>query len=195
MTTAEATRRKRQFEKVCAILDEHDRDPGRLIPILQAVQEEYRYLPEKVLSFVANALDVPAARVYGVATFYAHFSLAPKGKHVIRVCDGTACHVRGSQGLLTALREELQLGDGEHTTADMLFTVETVSCIGACGLSPAMVVDEQIHGLLTPEAAAQIVRDLRETERGAATDAAGPDAVAPDAADPGAASCDQEVSA
>jgi NADH-quinone oxidoreductase subunit E len=164
MTTAEATRRKRQFEKVCAILDEHDHDPGRLIPILQAVQDEYRYLPEKVLSFVASALGVPAARVYGVATFYAHFSLEPKGKHVIRVCDGTACHVRGSTDLLDALRAELRLADGEQTTPDMLFTVETVSCIGACGLSPAIVVDEQIHGLLTPEAAAQIVRSLREAE-------------------------------
>lgn len=165
MTTAEAVRRKRQFEKVCAILAEHDRDPDRLIPILQAVQEEYRYLPEKVLSFVASALGVPAARVYGVATFYAHFSLAPKGKHVVRVCDGTACHVRGSQGLLTALRQELGLGGEQTTTEDMLFTVETVSCIGACGLAPAMVVDDRIHGQLTPEQAAGIVREIRDQER------------------------------
>ena len=165
MTTAEATRRKRQFEKVCAILAEHDHDPGRLIPILQAVQHEYRYLPEKVLGFVASALDVPAARVYGVATFYAHFSLEPKGKHVIRVCDGTACHVRGSRALLDALRTELGLADEEHTTGDMLFTLETVSCIGACGLAPAMVVDEEIHGQLTGEQAAAIVRDIRDRDR------------------------------
>ena len=164
MTTAEAMAHKRQFEKVCEIIDEHGRDPRRLIPILQAVQEEYRYLPEKVLSFVATALGIPAARVYGVATFYAHFSLVPKGKHVIRICDGTACHVRGSHDVLDAVRAELHLDRDHVTTPDMLFTVETVSCIGACGLSPAMVVDDQIHGLLTPDKALDIVRKVREDE-------------------------------
>ncbi len=192
MTTAEATLRKRQFEKVCAILADHDHDPGRLIPILQAVQHEYRYLPEKVLGFVASALDVPAARVYGVATFYAHFSLEPKGKHVIRVCDGTACHVRGSLQLLDALRAELGLAADEQTTGDMLFTLETVSCIGACGLAPAMVVDEEIHGQLTGEQAATIIRDLRRREGAAAGTAA--DTAAAAAAD-AAAGADAETAA
>ncbi|MBD3222197.1 NADH-quinone oxidoreductase subunit NuoE [bacterium] len=149
-------------ETVRGILDDHGRDPGRLIPILQAVQEEYHYLPAPALTTVAAALGVPEARVYGVATFYAHFSLEPKGRHVIRVCDGTACHVRGSRDLLDALRAELSLGEAEQTTPDAMFTLETVSCIGACGLAPAMVVDDQIHGLLTPEAAVAILRDVRD---------------------------------
>lgn len=164
MTPAEALICTRQFERVCEILDDYHRDPSRLIPILQAIQEEYRYLPEKVLAFVANALDIPAARVYGVATFYAHFALAPRGKHMIRICDGTACHVRGSTDLVKAIKAELNLAKDEDTTADMLFTVETVSCLGACGLAPVMIINEDVHGLLTAEQAVEFVRAVREFE-------------------------------
>jgi len=167
MTPAEALIQTRQFERVCEILDDHDRDPRSLIPILHAVQEEYRYLPEKVLAFVANALDIPPARVYGVATFYAHFALAPRGKHVIKLCDGTACHVRGSIDLLGAVKNELHLDDDQHTTPDMLFTVETVSCLGACGLAPVMVIDDEVHGLLTAEEAVKLVRNVRHGEEAA----------------------------
>lgn len=164
MTPAEALAPTRQFQRVCEILDDHGRDPRRLIPILQAVQDEYRYLPEKVLAFVANALDVPPARVYGVATFYAGFALTPRGKHTVKLCDGTACHVRGSTELLDAIRDELHLADGQDTTEDMLFTVETVSCLGACGLAPVMVLDDEVHGLLTAEQAVALVRNVRDEE-------------------------------
>jgi len=164
MTPAEALAPTRQFQRVCEILDDHDRDPRRLIPILQAVQDEYRYLPQKVMAFVANALDVPPARVYGVATFYAHFALEPRGKHIVKLCDGTACHVRGSTDLLSAIRGELHLEDGQDTTDDMLFTVETVSCLGACGLAPVMVIDDEVHGLLTAGQAVELVRDVRNLE-------------------------------
>jgi len=146
-----------KFEKICDILDRHARHPARLIPILQAVQEEYRYLPEEVLTYVATSLGVTPARVFGVATFYAHFALAPKGKHVIRLCDGTACHVKRSIPILEAVRERLGVDEKRMTTADQLFTVETVACLGACGLAPVMVVDEEVHGLLTPEKAVAIV--------------------------------------
>src|SRR5512138_1598019 len=99
----------RKFLKVCSILDQHGRKPSRLVPILQAVQEEYRYLPQEVLTFVATALNVPPAHVFGVATFYTHFTLEPKGKYLIRLCDGTACHVKDSIPILEAIRQRLGL--------------------------------------------------------------------------------------
>lgn len=154
----------RQFEKVCTILDQYGRDPAKLIPILQGVQAEYRYLPQEVMTYVATALGLPPARVYGVATFYSHFALEPRGKYVVRLCDGTACHVKGSEGLLEAVRKHLRLAEGKKTTPDMLFTVETVSCLGACGLAPVMVVNDDVHGQLTPEKAVEIVRKIQEAE-------------------------------
>lgn len=154
----------RQFTKVLQILDTYHRDPAKLVPILQAVQEEYRYLPEEVMTFVATALDIPPARVYGVATFYGHFALEPKGKYVIRVCDGTACHVKGSMDLVDVITQKLKLPKGKKTTPDMLFTLETVSCLGACGLAPAVVVNDDVHGQMTPELTAQLIDRICEEE-------------------------------
>lgn len=157
-----------QFQKVCAILDRHGRNPARLIPILQEVQEEYRYLPEEVLTFIATSLDVPPARIFGVATFYAHFTLKPKGKYVVRLCDGTACHVRGSIPILEALHKRLGVTAEQNTTADMLFTVETVSCLGACGLAPVVVVNEEVHGLMTAAKAVEVIDAIIASEKGGA---------------------------
>jgi len=154
----------RKLEKVCQILERHGRNPDRLIAILQAVQEEYRYLPEEILTFVATSLNLTPARVYGVATFYSHFNLKPKGKYVIRVCDGTACHVKRSTVLLEALCRRLNLEGGRMTTGDMLFTVETVSCLGACGLAPVMVVNEDVYGQMTPEKAVAVVDEIIRKE-------------------------------
>jgi NADH-quinone oxidoreductase subunit E len=159
-----ANSRGRQFARVCEILDRHERNPNRLIPILQEVQAEYRYLPEEVMTFVATSLGLPPARVYGVATFYAHFTLKPKGKYTFRLCDGTACHVRQSHGILEALYERLGVNEKNPTTADMLFTVETVSCLGACGLAPVVVVNEEVHGLMTPAKAMQLVDEILAKE-------------------------------
>ena len=147
----------RKFVKVCSILDRHGRRPSRLVPILQAVQEEYRYLPQEVLTYVATALDVSPARVYGVATFYAHFAIEPKGKHLVRLCDGTACHVKDSIPILDAIRKRLGLDGKRNTTPDMLFTVETVACLGACGLAPVVVIDDQVHGQMTPASAVALI--------------------------------------
>lgn len=152
--------RIRQFEKVCQILEKHDYDPTKLIPILQQVQDEYRYLPEEVLNYVATSLGLPPARVYGVATFYAHFTLHPKGKYLVKLCDGTACHVKKSIPILEALRKKLNLSEAAPTTPDMLFTVETVSCLGACGLAPVMVVNEDVHGQVTPEKAVSVIEGI-----------------------------------
>ena len=147
----------RKFEKVCEILDRNGRNPARLVPILQAVQEEYRYLPEEIMTYIATALGVSPAQVFGVATFYSHFALEPKGIYVIRICDGTACHVKKSTDLLDALREKLGVTEAKPTTSDMLFTLETVSCLGACGLAPALVINEEVHGLMTPATAVALI--------------------------------------
>ena len=154
----------RKFEKVCEILDLYRRDAAKLIPILQAVQDEYRYLPEEVMTYVATSLGLPPARVYGVATFYAHFALEPKGKYVVRLCDGTACHVRGSTPILEALQKKLGMDDKRKTTPDMMFTVETVSCLGACGLAPVLVINDDVHGQVTPSRAAALIDDILKNE-------------------------------
>jgi NADH-quinone oxidoreductase subunit E len=153
-----------RFSAVVSIVDRHGRDPSKLIPILQAIQDEYRYLPEEIMTYVATALDISPAKVYGVATFYGHFSLEAKGKYVVKVCDGTACHVKGSGALIAALRKELGLEGKRKTTGDLLFTLETVSCLGACGLAPAIVVNDEVHGLVAPEEALRIVKELKEKE-------------------------------
>jgi NADH-quinone oxidoreductase subunit E len=154
----------RKFEKVLEIVEKNERNAGRLIPILQAVQAEYRYLPEEILTFVATSLGISPAKVYGVATFYHLFTLKPKGKYIVRVCDGTACHVKRSMDLHGAISKKLRLPKGKDTTADMLFTVETVNCLGACGLAPAMVVNEEVFGQLTPGRATEIIDDIMRKE-------------------------------
>lgn len=153
-----------KFQKLCGILDQYGRHPARLVPILQALQEEYRYLPEEVLSYVATSLGVPEANVFGVATFYAHFALEPKGKYIVRLCDGTACHVKHSIPILEALRGRLGLTEKTITTPDMLFTVETVACLGACGLAPVMVINEDVYGQMTPKRAVELVEAIRARE-------------------------------
>lgn len=159
------TKTNKNFDKVCEILNRYDSDQTKLIPILQEVQEVYRYLPEEVMTFIATSLNISPARVFGVASFYAHFTLEPKGKYVIKVCDGTACHVKKSTALIKALRERLQLPDDKSTTPNMLFTIEKVSCLGACGLAPAIMINEDVHGLLTPKKAVEILDEIIKNER------------------------------
>jgi NADH-quinone oxidoreductase subunit E len=155
----------RKFETVCQVLDKHQRDPRKLIPVLQDVQRIYRYLPEEVLAFVATGLGLSPAKVYGVASFYANFSLQPKGKYVVHVCDGTACHVKGAGYIRDELYAALGLSDKKCTTEDMLFTVETVSCVGACGLAPVLTINEKIYGQVTPESAKALIDDIKAKEQ------------------------------
>lgn len=150
----------RKFEKINGIIEKNGKSQSSLIPILQAVQSEYRYLPEEILTYIATALGIPSATVFGVATFYAQFSLEPKGKYIVRVCDGTACHVRGSGPVYDAIRKKVGLKDGKFTTQDLRFTVETVACLGACGLAPVLMVNDKVYGQMTPEAAGIIVDAL-----------------------------------
>lgn len=135
-----------------------------MIPILQAVQEEYRYLPEEVLTYVATSLGLPPAKVFGVATFYAHFTLEPKGKYQVRVCDGTACHVRQSIPILEAMRDRLSLSDTKKTTPDLMFTLETVYCFGACGLAPIVVVNDDVYSAMTPAKAVELIEGIVKKE-------------------------------
>lgn len=122
---------------------------GGVIPILQGVQREFGYLPEGAMEAVSSEIKVPLAELYGVATFYAQFHLKPRGRHIVRVCRGTACHVRGSLGILNKIKDDLGLVGDSLTTDDFRFTLEPVACIGACGLAPVLMVDDETHGRLT----------------------------------------------
>lgn len=166
MQTKQVSSSSRKFEKVCEIIHAHGNDASKLIPILQAVQEEYRYLPEEVMTFVATSLDISPAKVYGVATFFSHFALTPKGKHVIKVCDGTACHVKRSSDIIDAIRAKLNLTESKNTTPDMLFTLETVSCLGACGIAPVVVINDDVHGAMNREKTSELIDMIIKEEEG-----------------------------
>ena len=135
-------------EELQAILSEFDGKQEEIIPILQKVQNAYSYLPEDSMKKVARFMQVPASRVYGVATFYAQFRFTPTGKNIVSVCRGTACHVRGAPAILEETTAVLGL-DGEGTTEDLEYTVETVACIGCCALAPCATVNEEVHGNLS----------------------------------------------
>lgn len=151
-------------EKVDEILARHGSKKKELINIIQEIQKEYHYLPEDVLVYTAEKLDVSQSKIYGVATFYENFSLEAKGKNIIKICDGTACHVRKSIPILNAIYKELGLSDKNKTTEDMLFTVETVSCLGACGLAPVITVNDHVHPKMTPEAVVELIHSIKKEE-------------------------------
>ncbi len=152
---------KTYYDKADEVIAVYGRKPASLIPIMQDIQAEYRYLPGELLNYVADEIGVTRSRAYSVATFYENFSFEAKGKYVIKVCDGTACHVRKSQPVKDAIVKELGLADGKCTTDDMMFTVETVSCLGACGLAPTMMVNEDVDPKMTPDKAVKLIRELR----------------------------------
>lgn len=131
-----------------------------LIPLLQEIQEAYGYLPPPVLAWVSEQTKIPTSRMYGVITFYSQFYLEPHGKHTIRCCRGTACHVRGGKKVIKDVTATLGIDEGE-TTEDMLFSLETVACLGACALSPVMVVDKTYYGKMTPRRASQILQQIQ----------------------------------
>ena len=151
-----------KFESVCAILKKHDYNPQKLVTILQEIQLEYLYLPEDVMTYVAVALGITPGTVFGVATFYSNFTLEPKGKYVIKVCDGTACHVRKSTEIINTIAKEIGLPGSSGTTEDMMFTLEAVACIGACGLAPVLLVNEDVHGSLTKEKTLEVIKRYKE---------------------------------
>lgn len=157
---------KEDFSKVEGIIKSYGAKKSNLIAILQKVQEEFRYLPEDVMTYIGTKIEgLSPATVFGVATFYAQFSLEPKGKYEIKVCDGTACHVRGSMPVLNAVRARLSIKEGQLTTDNGLFSLETVSCLGACGLAPVVVINEKVYPQMTSDAV-KIVLDTIMQEEG-----------------------------
>lgn len=146
-------------EKVGQIVRRYHNESNMLVSILQDVQREYNYLPREALMKVTRDLNVPVSRVYSVATFFKAFSLVPRGRHLVSVCLGTACHVRGAVKVLEKIERELEIDSGE-TTKDLKFTLETVNCVGACALGPVVKVNEEYHGDMTAERVDSILKDL-----------------------------------
>jgi NADH-quinone oxidoreductase subunit E len=146
------------------ILEQHGRDPASIIAVLQDVQDEVNYLPEGALRYIANRLGVSASKVYSLATFYRAFSLEPRGKHLVYVCTGTACHVRGAVKITDALEREIGIRAGE-TDEQLEFTLETVNCLGACALGPVVVVDGEYHGQMTGAKAIRLIKKLRRSDQ------------------------------
>lgn len=151
--------------KLDDIISSYGGKKSNLIAILQKVQEEYRYLPEDAMIYIGTKIEgLSPATVFGVATFYAQFSLEPKGKFEIKVCDGTACHVRGSMPVLNAIRNKLDLKEGQLTSDNGLFSLETVSCLGACGLAPVVVINEKVYPQMTSDAISIVLDTLLKEE-------------------------------
>jgi NADH-quinone oxidoreductase subunit E len=142
-------------EQLDEILSRYSGDHGNLIPILQEAQEKFGYLPEEVMQKLAKFLKLPESTVYGVSTFYAQFKLVPTGRRLIKVCRGTACHVRGGARILREVEKRLGIKPGE-TTEDFEYTLETVACIGACALAPTMVIDKETHGQMTTKKVTEV---------------------------------------
>lgn len=154
---------------VSGILDRYPAREGQgaLMPVLQDIQEEHGYLPEDSLERVASHLNVPISHIYGVVSFYAQFSLTPRGKHIVKTCMGTACHIRGGMSVLEAIRDHLEITD-RRTTEDGLFTLEVVRCLGTCFLAPVMMVDTKYYGALTPAKVRSVLKSYRDGEAHAA---------------------------
>lgn len=146
--------------EVAQILKLYQSNKGALIPILQKVHEKFGYLPKEVISQIAKSLEVSEGEIFGVATFYAQFRFTPPGKHNIKVCLGTACHVRGGERILEAVERELGIKPGE-TTPDLKFDLERVACFGCCALAPVVVVDNKVHSKMTPNTVRKLLRRYR----------------------------------
>ena len=153
-----------ELTRASEIIDSYGCQQSNLIAIMQEIQAEYKYLSEDTLTLIAEKLGVSTAKVYSVATFYENFSLEAKGKYIIKVCAGTACHVRKSQPIYDAIHDYLGLTGKKKTSADGMFTLETVACLGACGLAPVMTIDGEVHSKMTPEAALALLEDIRKKE-------------------------------
>ncbi len=150
-------------EKIVSLIRKHGAKKESLIPLLLDIQSQLNWLPEEVLREVADRLQIPLIDVYGVATFYKAFSLKPRGKHLITVCLGTACHVRGGQRIVEAISRELGIKPGE-TTKDMKFSLETVNCLGCCAIGPIVVIDGEYYGGMTPQKALSLIKRIEKEE-------------------------------
>ena len=153
------------YRKTDEIISRYVRDARSLIPIMQDIQAEYRYLPAELLSYVAKEIGITEAKAYSVATFYENFSFEAKGKYVIKVCDGTACHVRKSADIQQAFYDSTGMTPDDSMSSDGLFSIERVACLGACGLAPVCMVNDIVHAQMTPKEARRLIAELREAEK------------------------------
>ena len=151
---------REKYDALDAAIARHQGEPGALMPVLQEAQNIFGYVPQDVQQIIADGLGTTLAEVYGVATFYAQFSLEPKGQYVVGVCLGTACYVKGSQKVLDKLSEELKIPVGK-TTPDGVFTLNATRCLGACGLAPVMMINDEVYGRLTPDEVPAILDKYR----------------------------------
>jgi len=151
-------------ETLRQILKHYQANDGNVITILQDVERHFGFIPEDAVNWFAKQLDIPASRFFGTATFYSQFHLKPRGKHIITVCRGTACHVKGSERLINRLSLELDIPPDDDTTADHRFTVEKVNCIGACGIAPVTIVNHEVHGKVTIDKLMKEVKKLKTSE-------------------------------
>ena len=152
-----------ETQRLDAILERHNREPANVIAILQDIQAEVNWLPEEDLRYVCKELDIPPSKMMALATFYKAFSLQPRGKHVVQVCQGTACHVRGAVRILGAIERELGI-EGGQTDEDLQWTLETVGCLGACALGPIVVVDGEYHGQMTSVKATRLLQRIKKAD-------------------------------
>ena len=155
------------ISKIERILQQHKPTPGSLIAILEDVQDEFRFLPEEALVLISGRIGVPPSQVFSVATFYNAFSLIPKGRHVVSVCLGTACHVRGAGEILAHVRKQMSV-DSSGTTADLEFTIEDVRCLGCCSIAPVLKVDDEVYGHTNPDKALETLAGYKKQETGEA---------------------------
>ncbi|KKM10455.1 hypothetical protein SY88_13930 [Clostridiales bacterium PH28_bin88] len=165
MLEQELGTRRTASEVVAAIIERHRGEEGALLPVLREVQAQTHHLSEEVMKQVAAGLGIPLSQVFGTASFYTMFNVRPKGRHIIRVCESAPCHVERAREVMAALEKELGVGLGGETP-DGLFTLETASCIGVCGVAPAIMIDDKVYGNLTPEMIPEVIARFRAEAEG-----------------------------
>ncbi|MFH1026278.1 MAG: NAD(P)H-dependent oxidoreductase subunit E [Nitrospirota bacterium] len=146
------------------ILGEYRKNEGNIITILQDIEKNFGYIPEDTVTWFAKKLDIPASRFFGTATFYSQFHLKPRGKNIVTVCRGTACHVKGSERLINRVLMELDIPHDDDTTSDLKFTVEKVNCIGACGIAPVTILNNEVHGKMTLDKLMKEIKKIKTSE-------------------------------
>ncbi|MDD3654071.1 MAG: NAD(P)H-dependent oxidoreductase subunit E [Desulfotomaculaceae bacterium] len=159
-----AVENEKKFQALDQIIEQYSQEPGQLIKILLKAQDIFGYLPEEVQAHIALKTGVPVSEVNGVVTFYSLFATRPRGRNILKVCMGTACYVKGAQELMDTLKEHLKIDEG-GTTSDQLFTLETTRCVGACGLAPVLLANEQVHGEAGAAGVYKIIQDCRKGEK------------------------------
>jgi len=148
------------------ILDKYNKEDGSIISILQDIQDVFGYIYEDAVSWLSDQMNIPASNFYGVATFYSQFYLKPRGKNIVTACCGTACHVQGSDAMINRMREDLAIAEGEDTSSDGQFTIESVPCVGACSIAPVIIMNKKVYGGMTPDNASTMLKDQERKGKG-----------------------------